>query len=683
MADNDELDIIEGVDEVPDTYVVYEMRIRQQNLGRSTLASRKRRLIEILKREKETGELMQMIFHLPLEEDLAECEVLLSIVKENMNTNLNRNATRCEVQLIFLKERLERLPISPRVAIATMRTDLLNEIEELEKQFANVTVASGLDERPRPQVAQNTFNDIISQLNLNSAVGLNATNAPRHSSTNRTFTTAGVSQYQFQPSMPLSSQVGTSVHNISVQSQPPNSSVLSTAIPNTPVFHRPQAQMWKWNVVFSGEEGSVLASGFIQKIKEMARSRAVADTELLNGMSELLSGAAANWYRTNSRDKPFTNFDDFCSRLLEDFEPFYRVDTRLELLKKRLQKSGERIVAFFAHVENEFHALSITPPVEEQIRIIRRLLLPHFITHLACRKFQTVYDLKSACKDIELSYEIVRSQQTVASQENYNAPAANANHSRQQNSGGHQNQQQQIVRNNNPNRYDQTQNRYDQNPNKYNRFNNPFSSPPPAPPADQLNNNNNNSRPFNNSSNQVNNNVQTQSRNQFSQSFPPNPQPTFTQKPPGQHVHFQNNSGIPNTQTQYVPRPPPPINPFYQANLQLQQQNPPTNRHNQTYQEFSQRMNSGQGGGRSTMYSQNNSNTNTLGQNKPPNVATLIELTPPLTDENVSDMLHESMLNINHDQPAIMPLNSTVESSMNLTMSQASGGGDADVSGNY
>lgn len=162
-----------------------------------------------------------------------------------MNTNLNLNATRCEVQLIFLKERLERLPISPRVAIATLRTDLLSEIEELEKQFANVTVVSGLDERSRPQVSQNTFNDIISQLNLNSAVGLNATTAPRHSSTNRTFTTAGGSQYPFPPQTPFNSQVGASVHNVSVQSQPPNSSSIPTATPNTPVFHRPQAQMWK------------------------------------------------------------------------------------------------------------------------------------------------------------------------------------------------------------------------------------------------------------------------------------------------------------------------------------------------------------------------------------------------------------------------------------------------------
>lgn len=132
------------------------------------------------------------------------------------------------------------------------------------------------------------------------------------------------------------------------------------------------------------------------------------ENELLNEMSELLEGTAAKWFRTNKHNQVFENFGDFVIRFLQDFEPYYRVDSKLERLKKRLQTTEENVVAFFAHMENEFLMMPFRPSEAEQVRIIRRNLLPHYIKALSRDKFNSVVELKTACQEIELSAEIIK-----------------------------------------------------------------------------------------------------------------------------------------------------------------------------------------------------------------------------------------------------------------------------------
>lgn len=422
----------------------------------------------------------------------------------------------------------------------------------------------------------------------------------------------------------------------------------------------------------------------------------VSQVEIMNGMPELLTGAAANWFRTTVHSKPFTSFSDFASRFLEDFEPFYKVDTRLEMLKKRLQKPNERIVTFFSYVENEFLTMSFTPPKEEQIRIVRRLLLPHFITHLACQSFTDLTELKDACKKIELSYEIVKSQNGVLALEGCtttkrhgignssnqtthtdNYPLNLVNPSRPENTYG----------NRNPNTYN-----YELNGNRNQRPRKPtWNQQLVANPTHFVQNNPRSSAP-NNTYNQ------SYQRNPHNLQFPKYPiQPDSLQQPPfpqstylpvnpppqpqqsqpqhrfgtnqnpnaknQQHVRFQNNNGYP---ANYSQQPPP------QQNSANGQKGYGNNRYSSGYQNFYQGMNNNTNQNRTQIPPSANSQTSS-GQVNPPKVACLTEGETALIPLNLSDQLHESMMNMNFDE-----MNQSItENSVDLTLNSTGDGAEA------
>lgn len=124
-------------------------------------------------------------------------------------------------------------------------------------------------------------------------------------------------------------------------------------------------------------------------------------------MPELLESTAAKWFRTNRYNGTFETFADIVLHFLQDFEPYYRVDSKLDRLKKRLQRTEENIVAYFAFMENEFITMPFRSSELEQVRIIRRNLLPQFIRALARETFRSISEWKKACQDVELSSEIL------------------------------------------------------------------------------------------------------------------------------------------------------------------------------------------------------------------------------------------------------------------------------------
>lgn len=695
--------MIEGIDILPDDFIVYEMLIRQQPLARSTLASRKRKFLRIFQTEQETGQVSPMVFHLRLEDDLAQCEILLTNIITAMDANLNASAEKCEIQLIFLKERVERLPPSPNLELTQRRLTLINRIEDLEKQFGNVTVPTGLGENA-PMSTDPIENHVVqletfdrpeahsiqaSRLGANStSVGPNRTGERQNVlPTNRQFNCENNRR---------NGLVDQPMNNTSAMAQAsarPNTqtSTNNSLSPNTNILLHPayesHAQMWKWNLKFSGERDDMLASVFIQKVKDYAMSREVSQAEIMNGMPELLTGAAANWFRTTVHSKPFSSFSDFAVRFLEDFEPYYKVDTRLEMLKKRLQRQNERIVTFFAHVENEFLTMSFTPSKEEQIRIVRRLLLPHFITHLAFQTFTDLTELKDACKKIELSYKIVKSQGGAHVQENSNPskpyvnvdptnqftntdpyPLNLSNPSRPQGAYGN--------RNNNVNNYESNMNRNQ-------RSSNPtWNQQLISNPTHFVSNNVRPSAP-NNAYNQPhprNFNGQPPPRyplqpDQFQTipfppqtylpSNPPPTQPTQPQKqlpnqnyPPKnqQHVRFQNNNENPSNYSQQLQSN------NSGSNVQKGHSN---NRYSSGYQNFYQGMNGGPNPNRTQVPL--NTSPQTTGRENTSKVACLAEAETQAMQLNISDQIHESLMNLNFGAENQSLMDSSIDLTLNST----------------
>lgn len=421
-----ELDIIENVDNLSDQFVRYESAIRQCILEGTTLTSRKRKLIQILKREAETGIMSPMVFHMPLEADICECQNIFSGIESKIRSNRQVKATELEVQLIFLRERLERLAASPNPEVNNIRSNYITRIEELERRFVDVAVASGM--------AENSSVNFLSQM-----VNLGFDDSPPSSSTRAPANQISANAMTHSVSSPNLSfeaiQSGTQSQSNHGSVQPTPGVALGVPSPNFDVEeitpptclpvpnpcqsfghsqhsfgYNPPPKMWTWRVRFSGDDRNELASSFLQKITDIAKARQTSEAALLNGMAELLTGTASNWFRTSNNEKPFGTFKDFCTRLLEDFEPHHRVDSRLQRLRKRFQQTSESVVAFFAYVENEFQSMSHPPSVEEQIRIVRKNLLPVYIHGLALRQYTSLSQLKRACREIEVSTEIVNTQ---------------------------------------------------------------------------------------------------------------------------------------------------------------------------------------------------------------------------------------------------------------------------------
>lgn len=156
--------------------------------------------------------------------------------------------------------------------------------------------------------------------------------------------------------------------------------------------------VWKWDLRFSGDDKQS-ASEFLQNARDYSHSRGISEVDLLRSISDLLTGSARKWLRTNT--VPFLNWTDFANRFLRDFEPMYESDRLLDTIKKRLQKSDESIIQFFVEMENLFLRLSTVLVEAERIKIVRANLLPRYVTALAVYEFQTLWELKESCKRIE------------------------------------------------------------------------------------------------------------------------------------------------------------------------------------------------------------------------------------------------------------------------------------------
>lgn len=97
------------------------------------------------------------------------------------------------------------------------------------------------------------------------------------------------------------------------------------------------------------------------------------------------------------------------AQLIIDFETLDYGDNLLEYIKGRIQKPSERIVIYFAVMEDLF--LKLNREVQESLKvsIIRRNLRPEYLRGLGYARCESVRDLKTRCKLIEA--DLLRTKQ--------------------------------------------------------------------------------------------------------------------------------------------------------------------------------------------------------------------------------------------------------------------------------
>lgn len=191
------------------------------------------------------------------------------------------------------------------------------------------------------------------------------------------------------------------------------------------VAYTKKAQIHKWKLKFIGEPGTLPLGEFLRRVRELARSRGASKLDVFESAVELFDGSALSWYRAGMQSGKFRNWDDVETELKEDFRAYDYGDNMWEYIRSRLQKSNERIVTYFAIMEDLF--LKLNRPANELVKVntIRRNLRAEYIRALGVNQYLTLNELKHHCKCIESDLKRIQSRD---SQSNLREPDAFPRH---------------------------------------------------------------------------------------------------------------------------------------------------------------------------------------------------------------------------------------------------------------
>lgn len=172
---------------------------------------------------------------------------------------------------------------------------------------------------------------------------------------------------------------------------------IQTSVSAASGFSSNYVPVHKWKVSFSGKSDESL-TGFLERVLELREARNVSEQELFSSAIDLFSGSALIWFR--SIKHTVSNWPSLVELLRNTFLPSDYNDELLAEIRKRTQGENEPVIMFIAHMQGLFVKLNPIPSEEEQIKIIRKNLLPYFLGHLSLQKILTIAELSSLCKQL-------------------------------------------------------------------------------------------------------------------------------------------------------------------------------------------------------------------------------------------------------------------------------------------
>lgn len=150
-----------------------------------------------------------------------------------------------------------------------------------------------------------------------------------------------------------------------------------------------------------GEPNTLPVVEFVRRVKELARARGASEADLYEGASDFFDESALMWYRAGMANGSFRDWEGLERELLKDFRAYDYGDNLYDFIRNRLQKPMERIVTFFANMEDLF--LKLNQPLSDMVKVemIRRNLRPEILRSLGVNTYASINDLKAHCKVIE------------------------------------------------------------------------------------------------------------------------------------------------------------------------------------------------------------------------------------------------------------------------------------------
>lgn len=177
-----------------------------------------------------------------------------------------------------------------------------------------------------------------------------------------------------------------------------------------PTQYRTRIKMWEWGVKFIGEPNTLPVVEFVRRVKELAKARGASKVDLYDGACDLFEGSALLWYRAGVENGRFHNWDQVEDELLSDFKAYDYGDNMWDYIRTRVQQPQERVVTYFAIMEDLF--LKLNRPVTEMVKTqtIRRNLRGELLNGIGVSQFTTVMQLKDHCKIVEMDLNRIQNR---------------------------------------------------------------------------------------------------------------------------------------------------------------------------------------------------------------------------------------------------------------------------------
>lgn len=320
-------------------------------------------------------------------------------------------------KLEFLDRRLQFMPVPANAQAREVYDDLVKDSQDLQGTLLATLDSLQFKESLKPQCSINVDNW---SLNPESLPESPVDQPPTRFTTIKTFDSVNPLKRTDNSMLDLSLDFLSSERPSGVTFAPGKSVIQSTqktfdprlVHASRPCSPRPNAsiKMWEWGLKFHGDPNTLPVDEFIRRAKELAKARGATLIDLFNGACDLFAGSALKWLRTGLENGIFRNWEELEAHLIIDYEGYDYCDNLLEYIKSRLQLPSERVVSYFATMEDLFLKLNRRISEEVRVKIIKRNLRADFIKGIGFMPVHSVADLKAYCQQLEADFRRIQTR---------------------------------------------------------------------------------------------------------------------------------------------------------------------------------------------------------------------------------------------------------------------------------
>lgn len=148
-------------------------------------------------------------------------------------------------------------------------------------------------------------------------------------------------------------------------------------------------------------KGDTCVRTFLSRLEELRNARGISESRIYRGFPEVLEGPALSWFR--SQRTKLTTYKEVTAALQEEFDIPDLDHQLLQEIRARTQAKSETIVFFVSTVLGMYERLTKEVPEQEKLDTMMRNIRPEYSKDLALHDIESIEQLKSLCKRIELA----------------------------------------------------------------------------------------------------------------------------------------------------------------------------------------------------------------------------------------------------------------------------------------